>query len=187
MEQIILASQSPRRKELFSLLPYSFEIDPSNAEELLNPKLSPVENVMELASIKAQERAKFHKNNITVGCDTIVVADDVILGKPKNHDDAVRMLKSLSARAHSVYTGVCIVKGYEQSCFFEETKVFMRKISDEEIESYVKSGEPDDKAGAYAIQGGASLFITKIEGDYFNVVGLPVCRLYSELKKFIEK
>lgn len=186
MKNIILASQSPRRKELMALLPYGFEIDPSKSDEVIDESLSPQQNVMRLARQKAAERAPFHRDELVIGCDTVVAVGEEILGKPKDRQDALRMLSLLSGKTHSVFTGVCIADGKEENCFFEETKVTMTEISEEEAAAYVESGEPFDKAGAYAIQGLASIFISKIEGDYFNVVGLPVCRLYGEIKKIAE-
>lgn len=186
MKNIVLASQSPRRKELMALLPYSFTIDPSCADEVIAETLSPRQNAISLAKKKALDRASLHRDEIVIGCDTIVVIQGKILGKPKDKADAFRMLKLLSNNMHAVITGVCIIGNGRECCFAERTLVTMSEISDEEINRYIASGEPFDKAGAYAIQGLASVFIEKIDGDYFNIVGLPVSRLYRELKKFTE-
>lgn len=183
MKNIVLASKSPRRQELMKLVPYPFTVDESDTNEVMRSYLSPADNAKNLARQKARERAPFHPDEIVIGCDTIVALGDDIFGKPKDEIDAAIMLKKLSGKEHFVYTGVCILDGRQEICFAEATKVKMRRLTDIEIVDYAKSGEPLDKAGAYAIQGRAAIFISGIEGDYYNVVGLPVCKLTEELSK----
>lgn len=183
MKNIVLASKSPRRQELMKKVPYEFTVDESQTSEVMRSYLSPSDNAKNLARQKARERAPFHPDEIVIGCDTVVALDDEIFGKPKDEMDAAIMLKKLSGKDHYVYTGVCILDGRTEVCFVEATKVKVRRLSDIEIVEYAKSGEPLDKAGAYAIQGNAAKFISGIEGDYYNVVGLPICRLTEELQK----
>ena len=200
MGQIILASASPRSKELLEQIGISFEICPAKGEERIT-KSVPHEVVEELASQKAIEVASMvrtyeetHQELVTpsdlmvIGADTIVSCGGQILGKPKDERDACRMLKLLSGGTHQVYTGVSIVlldaSGKAgQVTFHEKTDVTMRAMSEEEIRRYVATGEPMDKAGAYGIQGKCAIFVDKIDGDYNNVVGLPVAAIYRELKK----
>lgn len=185
MKSIILASASPRRKELMELLPVPFEIFVLPIEEVIIKQLSPSENVMQLASQKAAAVAACRKDCYVIGCDTIVVVDGEILGKPKNVQDATNMLKRLSGREHMVYTGVCIQNDStkEKNQFYEATTVCMKPLTEEEIAYYIKTGEPMDKAGAYGIQGKGAIFIQKIIGDYYTVMGLPLNRLYEGLKQ----
>ena len=176
MRKIILASASPRRRELLERAGFEFEVMTSGAEEKANTSDAEL-MVRELALLKAGAVAKTAKNNaLVIGADTVVCLKDEILGKPKNEADAKEMLKKLSGRAHSVYTGVCVTdtKTGKSVCKSERTDVFFRNISDEEICEYVKTGEPMDKAGAYAIQGGAAKFVSACEGNLDNVIGLPV-------------
>ena len=186
MKKIVLASKSPRRQELMSLLPFEFTVDTGDTNEVMRSYLSPSDNAKNLARQKAKERAEFHPDAIIIGCDTIVACGEEIFGKPKDERDAAIMLKKLSAKDHYVYTGVCILDGRQEISFVEATKVKFRRLTDEEIFNYVKSGEPMDKAGAYGIQGKAAIFISGIEGDYYSVVGLPVCRLTEELTKLMK-
>ena len=181
---IILASQSPRRRELLSVTGLDFTIEVSDANEDLDIK-DPVEFVMALSGIKARAVAKKHRLDHVIGADTIVVIDGMILGKPKDEEDAFRMLSLLSGRTHSVYTGVTVIKGEESISFYEQTDVRMYKNSDELLHSYIATGEPMDKAGAYGIQGKGMLLIERIEGDYYNVMGLPIARLYRELSNMM--
>lgn len=201
MGQIILASASPRRKELLEQIGISFEICPAKGEERIT-KSVPHEVVEELASQKAIEVASMvrtyeetHQELVTpsdlmvIGADTIVSCGGQILGKPKDEHDACRMLKLLSGGTHQVYTGVSIVlldaSGKAgQVTFHEKTDVTMRAMSEEEIRRYVATGEPMDKAGTYAIQGLAAMFVIGLDGDYYNVMGLPVCPLAMILRKF---
>lgn len=185
--KIVLASASPRRRELLTQMDLDFEVIPSKGEEVIT-KQCPAEVVMELAGQKAEEIAlHFSENTLIIGADTVVVKDGQILGKPKDEEDAVHMLSMLQGTTHQVYTGVCLIqkrKGTE-SChtFYEETDVEFFPMTEEEIRSYVGTKEPMDKAGAYGIQGKCAIYIRGIKGDYNNVVGLPIARLYHELIK----
>lgn len=190
MIQIILASQSPRRKELLTQVGMKFVVCPSTIEEHITEK-NPVDVVKELSRQKAEDVAQkvVSKENakdfLVIGADTIVVYEDQILGKPVDKDDAIRMLGMLQGKTHSVYTGVTLVLQRENRkviTFAEKTEVVMCPMNQEEIEWYVNTGEPMDKAGAYGIQGLCARFIREIRGDYNNVVGLPVGRIYQELK-----
>lgn len=205
MKQIILASASPRRKELLEQIGLEFEIVPAKGEEIIT-ETKPEAVVMELSRQKAREVAAMvrdyvnaHQDIMTpqdmlvIGADTVVAAENEeedmqILGKPKDEADAYRMLSMLSGKVHSVYTGVTLVfldksgKAGEH-CFYEKTDVHMRKMSDLEINRYIATGEPMDKAGAYGIQGKCAIYIEKIDGDYNNVVGLPISAIYHELQK----
>lgn len=200
MGQIILASASPRRKELLEQIGLQFDICPAKGEEVIT-KTIPYEVVQELASQKAKEVAGMvkayeasHEELVTpqdimvIGADTIVAYENQILGKPKDEEDAFCMLSMLSGNTHAVYTGVSIVllgasgKAGELT-FYEKTDVVMRGMSEEEIRRYIATGEPMDKAGAYGIQGKCAIYIDKIDGDYNNVVGLPIATIYRELKK----
>ena len=201
MGQIILASASPRRKELLEQIGISFEICPAKGEERIT-KSVPHEVVEELASQKAIEVASMvrtyeetHQELVTpsdlmvIGADTIVSCGGQILGKPKDERDACHMLKLLSGGTHQVYTGVSIVlldaSGKAgQVTFHEKTDVTMRAMSEEEIRRYVATGEPMDKAGSYGIQGYGAMFVSRIEGDYFSVMGLPLCPLCRMLRAF---
>lgn len=179
---IILASQSPRRQELLKLITSDFEIKVSNVDETLPDKITPKEAVMYLSKIKAEPFAD--GDDIVIGADTVVALDGKILGKPKNEENAKEMLKFLSGRTHSVFTGVTLASGKKTKTFAVETKVKFFELTNEEIDAYIKTKEPFDKAGAYGIQGYGSLLVEKINGDYFNVVGLPVSTLARELKAF---
>lgn len=183
--KIVLASKSPRRRELLSNLGLEFEVIESNVEEFSNEK-HPSRYVMDLSFNKAMLVAKKLKEEaIVIGADTIVVIEDKVLGKPKDRDEAYIMLKSLQGRVHTVYTGITIVrtKDFKYVSDFEETKVWIKKLQDEEIFNYIDTGECYDKAGAYAIQGFGALIVEKIVGDYFNVVGLPISKLFDILKR----
>ena len=181
---IILASKSPRRKELLGMCEFEFEIKTTEADETLPEGISPADAVCMLSKIKAE--ALGDSENIVIGADTVVAIDNEILGKPENREDAFLMLKKLSGRTHSVYTGVTILKGKKTKTFCEETKVEFYDLSDDEIKKYVETGDCDDKAGSYGIQGLGGLLVRGICGDYNNVVGLPVAKLSRELKEFIQ-
>ncbi len=176
---LILASKSPRRKELMEYIGEEFEIASAQVDESYDESLSPCEVVEYLSKIKAMPLK--NEKDIVIGADTVVATDNKILGKPKDEDDAFLMLKTLSGKEHKVYTGVTLIKGEKTKTFSVETKVYFYPLTDEEIKEYIKTGEPMDKAGAYGIQGKGCLLIEKIDGDYFNVVGLPVSRLKKEL------
>lgn len=183
---IVLASASPRRQELLRNAGISFTVEPANIDETPLPGEPPKNCVERLAREKALAVHPRCPSDYVLGADTIVVIDNIILGKPRDAEDAARMLQLLSGRKHEVITGVCLCSpaGSESEITASETTlVTMCEISDEEIESYVATGEPMDKAGAYAIQGIASRWIPRIEGDYSNVVGLPVARVHSMLRR----
>jgi septum formation protein len=183
MKHIILASASPRRKEILELADLKFDVMPSDAQEITT-KTAPNEVVMELASLKAKDiYKKSEKQSMIVGADTVVAYQGQILGKPTDEADAKRMLTMLSGQTHEVYTGVCIIEDGKTKTFYEETKVTFYEISDEQIDHYIKTGEPMDKAGSYGIQGKAAVFIKGIEGDYYNVVGFPIARFLQEITK----
>lgn len=169
---LILASKSPRRKELLSVITEDFVIKAADVDETLPVGISPKEAVEYLSKIKAQPFA--NDNDTVIGADTVVAIDDKILGKPKDSTDAFNMLKRLSGRYHSVFTGVTVIKADKSITFSAETRVKFFQLTDEEIEKYILTGEPFDKAGAYGIQGKGAMLVEKIDGDYFNVVGLPI-------------
>lgn len=183
MESLILASSSPRRQELLQLLQIPFESISANVNEDFSEQLNAIEVVMELAFRKAAAVAKDHQDSWVIGSDTIVVLNDDILGKPIDRDDAKATLTQLSGQTHEVYTGVCIMYRCYHTVFVEKTKVTFWMLSETEIERYLDTGEPFDKAGSYGIQGFGALFVKEIVGDYYAVVGLPVSRLAHELKK----
>lgn len=186
---IYLASQSPRRKQLMELTDLEFTVCPSNVSESGVSEESPQKTVEYLSLIKA--RALFDtvkKDDIIIGADTVVALDGIIFGKPHDEAEAFSMLKMLSGKIHSVYTGVTLIKKDEKKSeitFSEETKVDFYELCDDEIKSYIKTEKPFDKAGAYGIQEKGSLFVKAIHGDFFNVVGLPLSHTYREIKKLL--
>ena len=180
---IVLASGSPRRRELLEMLGLGFRVCPAKGEETAPKGAGPEATVGALAAAKASEVAQGCPDSLVIAADTIVWAQGRILGKPRDEADAKRMLHMLSGDTHEVYTGVAIIYRGKSVCGAERTKVFFRELSDDEIDGYVATGEPMDKAGAYGIQGRASLMVRRIEGDYFNVVGLPLCRLGQMLEE----
>lgn len=189
--KVILASASPRRRELLEQAGIPFEILIGSTQERIT-KERPCDIVEELSLAKAQGVVSAVAGDaVIIGADTIVAKDREILGKPRDEADAVRMLSMLQGGRHQVYTGVTLIvqKGVSRrvTSFHERTDVFMVPMDEKEILDYIGTGEPLDKAGAYGIQGRAGIFIEKIEGDYYNVVGLPISRLYRELKGFIGK
>jgi len=174
--KIILASSSPRRAELLTVIGVNFEAVPGDVQEQPLSGETPPDYITRLARAKAFAAARKCENGLIIGADTIVVVDDIMLGKPKDKADAARMLKMLSDKWHSVMTGVALYDIEEQHEIFDHCKTLVRfvPLSDEEIDWYIESGEPMDKAGAYAIQGRGGLFVEEIEGNYFNVVGFPL-------------
>lgn len=184
MAEIILASASPRRKELLSTAGLEFTVRVADVEEVIDENATPDEVVMSLALQKAQAVAQADPTATVIGADTVVVLDGEILGKPVNEQNAIEMLTALSGRSHTVYTGVAIINGEKIKNFCEATQVEFFPLTEDEIRSYVATGEPMDKAGAYGIQGKGCVLVRKIDGDYFNVVGLPVSRVCRELRDF---
>ncbi len=188
MEKIILASASPRRREILETAGFSFDVFVTDApEDSISPEnMSTGLYVQELALLKATacEKSIDKKNGLIISADTIVYSDGKILGKPRDKEDAFSMLKSLSGKCHSVFTGICVMRCRDAFavCRSVETKVCFKELTDDEINAYIATGEPFGKAGAYGIQGKASMFAERIEGDYFNVVGLPISELYDVLK-----
>ena len=183
MKQLILASKSPRRQELLKLTGYPFTICESRAEELTYTDGAVCDYVMENARRKALEVQKSFPDGIILGADTVVAFQNQILGKPKDEQDAFNMLNSLSGNIHEVYTGLCIADGDDIICEYERSLVKFRELDHDEIKKYIASGEPLDKAGAYGIQGLAAVFVKEIKGDFYNIVGLPVCKVNQLLKE----
>ena len=179
---LILASQSPRRRELLGLTGLDFSVRVADIDETMDPGKSPFDEVARVSRLKAlaTERAE---GDVVIAADTIVVCGGEVLGKPRDEADARRMLGLLSGRDHQVMTGVTVLRGDEAVTFTEVTDLHFRPLSEKEIARYVATGEPMDKAGSYGIQGGAALFCTGMKGDYYNVMGLPVCALGEVLKK----
>ena len=182
--QLILASASPRRKELLSLFGIPFVVKAADIDETMDPGKPAAKEVARVSKLKALAIDR-QSEDVVVAADTIVVCDNQVLGKPKTRDQAISMLNLLSGRDHQVMTGCTVLKGNEMETFTEITDLHFLKLSRQEIIKYVESGEPMDKAGAYGIQGGAALFCEKLSGDYYNVVGLPVCRLWQTLLKLV--
>lgn len=183
--KLILASASPRRRELLTRAGYVFDVVPCDEEEVIKAEHPALAGMM-AAKQKALCVSKRFQNTVTIGADTLVVCEGEILLKPQNPSDAFRMLRLLRNNFHIVYTGVAVIDTdtNREEIFFEETAVFFRDITEDEIEYYVNTGEPLDKAGAYGIQEIGACFVRRIEGCYFNVVGLPVPHLCSVLSKF---
>lgn len=183
--QIILASQSPRRRELLERMGIShFDIIPAKGEERSDPNLTPAQLVKELSRQKAAEIAADHPDALIIAADTVVAVDGTVLGKPHDRDDAVRMLQTLSGREHTVYSGLTVCWQGRSVTQHEATAVRFRPLTQDDIHHYVSTGEPMDKAGSYGIQGYGCTLVEGISGDYYNVVGLPVCRLSQILSGF---
>ena len=183
--KFILASASPRRKELMEMLGVeNLSIIPAKGEEKADINLTPQELVKALARAKAEEIAlRAERDDVVIAADTIVWVDGRLFGKPRTKEEASEMLHTLSGRAHEVFTGVTVIRNGVEVSESERSLVHFRDLSDEEISAYIETGEPMDKAGAYGAQGKAALFVRKIDGDFFNVMGLPLCRLGEMLKK----
>lgn len=182
---IVLASGSPRRKELLEMLGVkNMLVIPARGEEIVKPGAAPEDTVMSLSLAKAGEVAALRpSDDVIIAADTIVWLDGKLLGKPKSEETAAKMLRALSGREHEVYSGVTVMRGAEALTSYERTLVRFRRLSDREIEAYIATGEPMDKAGAYGAQGVGSLFVEGITGDFFNVMGLPLCALGRMLEK----
>ena len=180
---LILASQSPRRRELLGLTGLDFIVRVADIDETMDPNLAPFDEVARVSRLKAEAVAR-KPGDVVIAADTIVVCEGKVLGKPRDEEDAFRILSLLSGRHHEVMTGMTVVRGEEVITHTEVTKIHFRELHPEEVRAYIASGEPMDKAGAYGIQGGAALFADQMEGDYYNVMGLPVCRLAMILRSF---
>lgn len=183
---VILASKSPRRRELMEFIKHEFEIIPSLKEEVVPEGLDIDDIPAFLAAQKALDISRDRRDSLVIGCDTVVTLGGVIMGKPSDETDAKAMLMRLSGRTHTVISGVCLCYMGRTMTFTEKTSVTFYDLTEEEIDSYIASGSPLDKAGAYGIQDGAALFVKKIDGDYYNVVGLPVAKLAREIKTLIK-
>ena len=179
---LILASASPRRKELLQLFGLPFEIRVADIDEAMDPHKPPFDEVARVSRMKALA-VPHGEEEVVIAADTIVVCEGKVLGKPRDEADAVAMLGLLSGRDHQVMTGCTVLRGDKSVTFTEVTDIHFRELTEKEIAKYVASGEPMDKAGSYGIQGGAALFCQRMVGDYYNVMGLPVCRLGQVLKE----
>ncbi len=186
MKKIVLASASPRRKELLEKLGLKFEVEPSHSEEKIVPALKPRDLAVALSLEKARAVAVNHRNALVIAADTFGVLDGKVLGKPHTESEARKMLETISGKPHLVVTGFTIIDTLNDKTVSKsvETRVYIKKLTPEEIEAYVKSKEPLDKAGGYAIQGLGSIIVERIEGDFFNVIGLPLHALAESLKEF---
>lgn len=181
--KIVLASKSPRRRELLSLMGLDFTVITADIDESINPHCAIEDEVARLSYEKACA-VSVAADDVVISADTVVVYGDEVMGKPENEQDAKRMLTLLSGNTHRVLSGITVKKGKKAISRTVTAFVSFRDLSEDEIERYIASGEPMDKAGAYGIQGKASVFVSRIEGDYFSIVGLPVCTLSEMLKEF---
>jgi septum formation protein len=181
---VILASQSPRRKELLGLFHFPFTIRVADVDETMDPAKPVYDEVARVSRAKA-EATPHTPGDVVIAADTIVVCDGQRLGKPVDEQDAYRMLRLLSGRDHQVMTGLCVLYNGTATTCTEVTDIHFRELSDREIYAYIRSGDPMDKAGSYGIQGGAALFAERLAGDYYNVMGLPVCRLGMLLRQIV--
>ena len=180
--ELILASQSPRRKELLGLFRLPFTVKVADIDETMDFNKPPYDEVARVSRCKAEAVAR-KNDDIVIAADTIVVCEGKVLGKPRDERDAKEMLSLLSGRDHQVMTGMCVIRGETTVTVTEVTDIHFRELSEAEIDAYIATKEPMDKAGSYGIQGGAALFAEKMVGDYYNVMGLPVCRLYKILQQ----
>ena len=182
--KLILASASPRRKELLGLFRLPFEIRVADIDETMDPAKAPFDEVARVSRLKAMATPR-SPEDVVVAADTIVVCQGKVLGKPHSQEEAAAMLRMLSGRDHQVMTGVTVLRGETGETVTEVTDIHFRELSEKEILAYVATGEPMDKAGSYGIQGGAALFCSHMVGDYYNVMGLPVCRLGEMLRRMV--
>ena len=180
--KFVLASNSPRRHELIHYLEIEFKVDASDIEEVIDESLNNEDIVMSLAFQKAYDVSKRHKDEYVLGFDTLVILDGKPIGKPNNRDEAFAMLRALSGRKHTVLTGVAIVKDDFKDLFYDHAEVIFNEMTDQEINEYLNTGEPFDKAGAYGIQGYGAKYIRYIKGDYYSVMGMPIQKLYNKLR-----
>lgn len=185
MNKLILASSSPRRQELIKQVKIPFTVRTPNIDESLIIAKDPVERVTQLATIKGRNVPIQDENEVILAADTVVAYKQTIFEKPKNRKEAFQMISALSGDVHDVFTGVMIRSDHEERVFVERTKVVFWPLTPEEIEWYVSTNDPYDKAGAYGIQSLGSIFVKEIIGDYYNVVGLPLSRVVRELKHFL--
>ena len=179
---LILASQSPRRRELLGLFRLPFIVRVADIDETMDLEKAPYDEVARVSRLKA-EAIQRGADDVVIAADTIVVCENAVLGKPHSEEEAKSMLRLLSGRDHQVMTGMSVIWGQKALTVTEVTDIHFRELSDREIDDYVATGEPMDKAGAYGIQGGAALFAEKMVGDYYNVMGLPVCKLWQLLQE----
>ena len=184
MNHFILASKSPRRKELMERFQIPFDCVDTNTKEVIDLSLPLPLAIEQVAREKANVVSILYPDEVVISADTIVVLNNVVYGKPVNDEDAKSMLKALSNHTHQVITGVCIKQGDRVMTFHQISLVTFYELSDEEIEEYIETGEPLDKAGAYGIQGSGSFLIEKIEGDFFSIMGLPISLLKRKLHEF---
>ena len=183
MKRLILASNSPRRKELLAHCEIPFDVLSENIDETINPTLAIDDAIADLAHRKAEAVFVNHSDCVVIGCDTIVVYNNEILGKPIDEEDAYRMLKQLSGTTHQVITGCAVLTKEKEYQFATVSDVTFKPLSDQMIRNYIASKEPMDKAGAYGIQGKAGCFIASINGDYYSIMGLPLCKLHTILNE----
>ena len=184
-KNIILASNSPRRKQLLKMAGIRFTVLPSDVPEMVPEFVTDEKRAQFLAELKASYTSVFHPKDVIIGADTTVICEGRLMGKPATREEAKEMLRFLSGKVHTVYTGVCLIWSDEEDaeCFSSVTKVEFYPLTEKQIEEYVASGEPMDKAGAYGIQGLGSTLVKRIEGDYYTVVGLPIAEVVRRLKK----
>lgn len=181
---IVLASASPRRKELLERMGLDFTVRVTDLDETMDPFADPTDEVARVAALKAKAVYPLcHDGDVIIAADTIVVCDSLVMGKPRSESEAFSMLRRLSGREHQVMTGLCVLADSYEETVTVTTTLRMRPLSDEEIRAYIATGEPMDKAGAYGIQGLAAMFVVGLDGDYYNVMGLPVCTLSMILRK----
>ena len=180
---LILASKSPRRRELLSMLGIGFQIETADIDETMYPALTPDRAVARVCEKKAAAVAMRRPADLILAADTIVVVDGQILGKPHSETEARAMLRRLSGRSHTVMTGFCLLQNGKAETHVEQTHLEFKPLSDREIDAYVATGSPMDKAGAYGIQDQAAVFVRRLEGDYYNVMGLPLCALVQGLRR----
>jgi septum formation protein len=180
--RVVLASASPRRRDLLNLIGIAHEVRPANIDETMRPREAPRRYAERLAREKASAMATRDPDLVTIGADTVVVINRKVLGKPADADDAARMLRMLSGREHTVITAVAVSRGRKLRSAVEEVRVKFRRLRDDEIDAYIAMGEPMDKAGAYGIQGYGATIVERIEGDYFAVMGLPLVRLVGLMR-----
>jgi len=181
---LILASQSPRRRELLAMLGLEFDIITADIDETMDPNLSVADAVAQVCRRKAEAVGSIRPGDLIIAADTVVVVEDRVLGKPHTEDEARAMLRSLSDRYHTVMTAFCLWQDGEAETHVEHTRLRFKPLSDEEIDAYVATGSPMDKAGAYGIQDQAAIFVEALDGDYYNVMGLPLCSLTKCLRRW---